>query len=330
MINKILTSTVIVITFLISSQNVSANTVNPTDEAAQPCIKAYYGIGQPVDYAKAYKCFNSLNVYQFLILMQLNGDGVPASVDKARKLMKEWQASEPETFIMRSFPDDSRVLKILNSRTTRIPPSPRIDFCNDFAFFGFEYRFCSSLDNTLSEQKTNKAWAAIRAILPSKDTVLWDQIVKLFDDYVNAEGKRGEDAYGEGTMAPTGYDNQQIDVRKSFLTFAQSTFINMKLPPATRVQLSSAEAAMKRAYDSDIAWYAEGEDYQDPNAKSFLSKSKTDLAASQKIWIDLRDKCSELAVSLYRKKAGINWEISLKYEMTLVRTEDIKRSTSAF
>jgi hypothetical protein len=325
--SKILISTGIAITLLISSQYSSAYTVNPTDEAAQPCIKAYYGIGQPIDYAKAYKCFNSLHVYQFLILMQLNGDGVPASVDKARKLMKEWQASQPETFITNPFPDDGRVLKILKSTTAKIPPLPRVDFCNDFAIFGFEVRFCSSLDNTLSEQKTNKAFAAIRVNLPSKDAVLWDQIVNLFNEYVNAEGKRGEDAYGEGTLAPTGYDDQQIYVRNSFLTFAKATFIYMKLTPATRDQLSSAEVAMKRAYDSDIDWYSEGDAYQDLNAKSYLSDIKTNLYMSQKTWVDLRDKCSELAVILYRKKAGVNWGLSLKYEMTLVRTEDIKQST---
>lgn len=325
----------VAVTWLLSAAPALASSVEigPTDDAAQPCINAYYGIGEVVDYAKAYKCFESLKVYQFMVLMQLNGQGVPASAAKAKEIMDEWRKANPNYTDEVLVNSNRRIAELLKKKTIDVPVSPKLDYCNDVASFGFEWRFCSSLDSTLSEQSTNQEFAKIRAKLSSKDVVIWDAVMKSFADYVQTEGNRGEDRYAGGSMAAQGYDDQQIYVRNSFLHFAQSSFIDMKLEPASKDVLATSEKTMNDAYNEAIAHYENTDEIDDTDSEltkteaDYLDQAKSNLDASQKTWLVLRNQCEELAKRIYNEKTGVDWGVSARNALTLVRAADIKQAT---
>lgn len=310
--------------------------VGPTDDVAKPCINAYYGIGEVVDYTKAYKCFESLRVYQFMVLMQLNGQGIPASAIKAKEIMDEWRKKNPNYTDEALFAND-RMADILKQKTIETPVSPKLDYCNDVASFGYEEHFCADLDNTLSEQNTNQAFAKIRAKLRPEDAAHWDAVVKSFEDYLQTEGDLGEDEYAGGTLAPVGYNNQQIYVRENFLRFAQRSFVDMKLEPVEGSELAASENAMNSAYDEAVAHYENTDDPGDDadsnsdfveTEKRYLEKAKSDLAASQKSWVVLEEECAKLAASIYGNKSKADWSVSAKNALALVRAADIKQATS--
>src|SRR5262245_57048799 len=54
------------------------------------CFHTYYRAGRPQDYEKAYEVCKAVGERDFLIIMQLNGEGVPADVGKAEGLLDAW------------------------------------------------------------------------------------------------------------------------------------------------------------------------------------------------------------------------------------------------
>ena len=58
----------------------------PKAAAEEACEDYYYGLEGKVDYFKAFQCFEKQQDWPMLILMHLNGEGVPADVKKAEAL----------------------------------------------------------------------------------------------------------------------------------------------------------------------------------------------------------------------------------------------------
>jgi len=57
----------------------------------EDCDDYYIGITGPPDFAKALKCYEARKAWEFQILMHLNGEWVPAVVQKADELPRAWQ-----------------------------------------------------------------------------------------------------------------------------------------------------------------------------------------------------------------------------------------------
>jgi hypothetical protein len=66
------------------------------DNSVKPCVNAYYGIGEPINFGKAYKCFSDNQVHEFLIIMQLNGEGTPKNAKQAERTMDTWLKTDPD------------------------------------------------------------------------------------------------------------------------------------------------------------------------------------------------------------------------------------------
>jgi len=69
------------------------------DNSVKPCVNAYYGIDGPINFGKAYKCFGDNQVYEFLIIMELNGEGTPKNTKQAERTMDTWLKADPDNAI---------------------------------------------------------------------------------------------------------------------------------------------------------------------------------------------------------------------------------------
>jgi hypothetical protein len=319
---------------LTSPSNVAAGGLR--DEATYECVYAYYGIGQPINYTKAYQCFDSHAIYEYLIVMQLNGEGVPADPKKAEDLMHAWLKADPENA---GSVDETHMQQLIKDRLRGSTPSAtKIDFCKDAAESNYAIGYCTWVQELLDKQDADKAMGMIRSKLTPNEAAIWDQIMKAFETYLEAEGVRARQLYAGGSAAGTADTGQQIYVRKNFQEFMQSTFGKMNLAPSSKDELEKTEADMQAAYDANISEYEET--YSPPEKTNnetadeteyretmtnYVAEYKEDAAVSQKRWVALRDLCAKLAVLVYKDKyPNVDWVSNLDRALSLVRIEEIR------
>ena len=308
---------------------------NLRDDSTDECVNAYYGIGQAVDYTKAYKCFDSHKIYEYLIPMQLNGEGVPASIDKAKKLMDEWLIADPDNA---GSLDETNMQKLLDERSSSASEShKKVDFCHDIAGTNYAGGFCVWVQDQLDKQELEKSIGHIQAKLHGGELAMWRAILKDFNSYLNAEGERGMQLYAGGSAAGSAYTLQQTFVRQHFYAAMQTIFGGMNLIPSSKGDLTKAEADMQSAYDASIANYevsyappaatstetADDKEFRETEA-NYVAQYKDDVATSQTKWLSLRDACAKLAVAVYKGKPNVDWNLSAKRALTAVRMGDLK------
>lgn len=305
------------------------------DDSTVECVNAYYGIGQPVDYAKAYKCFDSHKIYEYIIPMQLNGEGVPVSIDQAKKLMNEWLVADPDNA---GSLDETNMRKILDERSANpLESDKKVDFCHDIAGTNYSMGFCFWVQDQLDKQKLENSIEPIQSKLHGDELVMWRTILNAFNSYLNAEGKRGMQLYAGGSAAGSAYTLQQTFVRQHFYGAMQAIFGGMKLIPSSKSDLTKTEADLQAAYNASIADF---EDSYAPSASTnsetsddrefietetnYIAQYKADVATSQKKWLALRDACAKLAVVVYRDKPNVDWGVSAKRALAVLRIGDLK------
>lgn len=308
---------------------------NLRDDSTYECVNAYYGIGQPVDYAKAYKCFDSHKIYEYLIPMQLNGEGVPASVAKAKRLMDEWLVADSDNA---GSLDETNMQKMLDERSANPSTSnKRVDFCRDIAGTNYAGGFCVWVQDQLDKQELEKSIGPIQKKLHGDELVMWKAILKDFNSYLSAEGERGMQLYAGGSAAGSAFTLQQTYVRQHFYGTVQSIFGDMKLIPSSKNELKKAEADLQAAYDANIADYevsyappvATGTETSDDREfreteTNYVAQYKDDAVTSQKKWLALRDACAKLAIAVYKDKPNVDWGVSAKRALVVVRIGDLK------
>ena len=306
---------------------------DPTDPSATACVNAYYGIGEAVNYLKAYKCFDVLHTYQMLILMQLNGQGVPADLGKAKALMDEWRKLHPNRTVGGLFPDGNHLLRILADKNAKVPATPALSYCKDVVTSNYEEGFCLRIEDDLEQQKSDKTFAKIRGTLSPEDAKLWDQMTSAFEEYVDAEGLRADNLYYGGSGAPNANTSQRIYIRKDFMELIQKVFIQKALVSSSKSQLEKSLAIMQAAFDDDLAKNGTISASEVSSDTEFDKKMEADGAVayksaavdSQNKWLILRNLCAEMAARLYKgRKPGVDWEISLDNALTIDRTAVIK------
>ena len=298
------------------------------DPGVGPCVNAYYGIGQRVNYDKAYKCFQSKNVYEFMAIMQLNGEGTPKNAQKAEQTMKLWFKSDPDN----ADNVDADQMRQAVAAHLADPHAPRTDFCDDVGYTTYSMDFCSDVQNRLQEQKTRKAMHAIRASLNPAQQVLWDSIQNAEKIYARAEGLRIYKRYESGTIRAIAADAQVSSVRDDFQGLMTTVFANRSLKPASSLTVGRLNSELRKKYKSDIDEFIQDEAYliePDSSAEerrqyaSTVADYKIDAKNSQTAWETLRKKCAALAKGIYKQK-GVDWSVSVSAAMLKLRIEEIE------
>lgn len=304
------------------------------DKSVQPCANAYYGIGEKVDYRKAYQCFRKLDVWQFLIVMRLNGQGAPPSVVKARELMQDWLRGNPDNA---NSMDGQQMEKLIHQREGKKPGEyPKIDFCRDAARTTISGDFCSAVQDRLARGQFSTAMSAIRDSLAENERHLWDQITKTFDAYERAEGDRLYQQYIDGTIRATAFYSQEWFVRVQFLKLTKLAFMTRSLQPQSRRQLDAANTKVMNAFSHNIAVYANTYrkfSEQDSSAadrkqyRQYVSEYKTAAQEAQRVWEHLRVLCEDLAAAVYgNEKKDVNWRASMGVAISRDRVAAIENN----
>lgn len=300
------------------------------DHGTFTCADIYYGIGQPVDYAKAYACFESHAIYEYMIVMQLNGEGVPRNTQKAQALMQAWLQADPDNA---KSVDETRMEEVLKERLNdKSLNPPKIDYCKDVGSTTISINFCAAVEDGIEKHAAETAMSAIRATLNPVQAAQWDNIQAAAAAYQKAEGQRLYQQYADGTIRSVAYEGQVSFVRSNFLALMQDAFGAKKLKPATKQQLQKIEADIKAANEADVARYAGENDWLNQADSSnadkqayaeHVSSYKADVGGAQRSWETLRDLCSNLAASVYTQN-GTDWSASMAFAISEVRLMDIK------
>lgn len=302
-------------------------------QSTESCIDAYYGIGQPMDYVKAYKCFQSQHIYPYLIVMQLNGEGTPADLKEAQQTMQVWLSADPDN--AQSL-DETQMQSLLSTREVNPDRQfPKVDYCKDVAGTTYSVSFCAWVRGQIQQQGLQSSMAAIRAKLDSGDQALWDEIQKTFRAFLDAEGERGGQLYAGGSIRGDAYTEQQIGVRHDFQELMGDVFRKQALAPASKDDLKKAEEDLRETYAEDLAAYKDEyslsyePDSGDFNAtmKQYVEEYEADTKKSQQLWEKLRDQCARMAANVYKgKQLGVDWAGSMKAAMTRIRAAEIRNA----
>lgn len=300
------------------------------DDSTYTCADIYYGIGQPVDYSKAYACFKAHSIYEYMIVMQLNGEGVPRDVHKAEALMQAWLQADPDNA---NSVDETGMEGILNGRLQDNNPNPpKVEYCKDVGYTTISMDFCAAVNDRMEQHNYDATMSSIRAGLNTQQAAIWDRMQVVFAEYQKAEGERLFQQYADGTIRGVVYQGQISYVRANFLKLMQDVFVTKGLAPVSTEESKKLEAQLKSAYQADVDKYADGQSYLNgidssaDDKKQYadnIAEYRSDAENSQNTWYKLRDLCAALASSVYKKK-GVDWSASMAVAMAKIRVIDIQ------
>lgn len=299
-------------------------------DSTYECADIYYGIGQPADYAKAYQCFASHSIYQFLIVMQLNGEGVPRDTHKAKELLDAWLKADPDNA---DSLDETGMAALVDRRVHADGANPpRIDYCKDVSSTTLSMDFCAEVDDRRKRHDFDDTMTEIRSSLDSKSVVIWDEIQEEFAKYQKAEGNRMYLHRQDGTIRTLAYQGQVSYVRGNFLALMSKVFTDKTLEPVTAKESKDLQEQLDAAYRDDIKSFTQDFDYLNGSGNSADEKQeyrehvvefKNDAEKEQADWLHLRTLCSELVARVY-VRPGVDWRASMSAAMDKIRTLDLK------
>jgi hypothetical protein len=299
------------------------------EDSVQPCVDAYYGIGQPVDYDKAFKCFQDHDVRQFVILMTLNGDGTPKDPKRAQQDLAAWGLDA-------SAGNEDINLKNDVQEHLRDPAASRADYCHDIAYSVYSLGFCSWIRERLQKQDFDNAMDVIRGSFTPAQQQKWDELLRAEEAYEKLDASRLLKQFQEGTVRGVAYDMQLMYVRENFRDLVTDAFVRGQLIPATADVQKQLASALQAAYQADVDGYSEGEDFLDQRDSSALEKQAyasnvaeyaQDAEASQQAWARLRDLCAAFARDAYKgAQKGMDVSASMTASLTRLRILELKNS----
>lgn len=158
---------------------------SPPKDAHCNATNAYYGIGEPVNDAKARACAYAGDDHDVLAMLYANGRGVPRNIAVARKAVCDDDSAAPAEIGGR--------LKHL-AKMDAGPVGKPFDWCDDITS-GLMEGACASIASTLKDQKRDQAVAALAASwTPAQKAALAtlrhevERFVKARDDEVDLSG----------------------------------------------------------------------------------------------------------------------------------------------
>lgn len=304
----------------------------PAIPADGECDTDYYGLEGRVDYAKAFECFQNAKAYEMLILMHLNGEGVPSDVEKADALLAAEEKNIHQGY-----------MKVLREAIDNRKKSPKelhrpLHFCEDLSghykgsFLCYEpHTYCLELDNLLVAAKLETLQTRIKAGISSTEGDLLMELITAFDAFREAEIERvvlSETTFGMETPSHLGVlENDKWvlskKIQNDFLKLLKEAVAQRKLETGDEQAYAAADRRLNQAYRDHLRAYMESQDIErDHKTKAEYKKhvKKTQLA-----WIKYRDLWAKLAGVLYKTQTRIHHpETSIKTVLTTIRIDELK------
>ena len=237
----------------------------PPKDAHCSATNAYYGIGEPVDDAKARACAYAGNDIDVLAMLYANGRGVPRNIAVARKAVCADDSAAPAEIEGR--------LKHL-SRMEAAPGGKPFDWCDDITS-GLMEGSCASLAATLKQQKRDQDVATIAATWTPAQKAALARLRREMEAFVKA---RDSEVDLSGTA------------RGAMLTEAEEEVRQQWADLLARVDSGQlADASPARAKAADDALNAAWKKVRSLPPLDLGTVKQSDLLAVQRAWLRYRD-----------------------------------------
>ena len=317
---KYIANAVLVI-LLTTSSGFCGDVMGPEDG-----INYYYGIGCKKNYQKALESFQSAGEdgYFFLILMYLNGDGVPADPQKALGVWNKSQesvAGNNQTYY--------KYKEIIDERIAH----PKKVFerlgCGDVAMTTYDMDVCASIDIALQNQLGNQQIKEIENKLNAVSRKKYDEINKIFNVIVENDVNRVDLGYYRGgTMRGLDMSGTQQELKSWHQTISKDWLLDGILERATKNDFQMADKELNLQYKN--VWKEVEDELKDvqenPQTPEDYENYSGVLINAQRAWIQYRDKW--VVLLLMNKPNGFtndkNIEWSVKTALTRERIKEFR------
>lgn len=206
--------------------------------------KFYYGIGEPVDFAKARKCAflelerNAQLVfgdYAMLMMIYANGHGVKKDIDLAKRIaLCHVGGSE--------FEITARQAHLERLKTSK--ETSNFDICNDITS-GVMMGFCSSINEEQAAAKRKKELDLIVSKWPQKHQIEFQKLYVKANSFFDMRSMEEIDKSGSARAQDITEDQAQ---QKSQFHKAIKDFENSKYPPFTADDLKKLDQDLSTLY----------------------------------------------------------------------------------
>lgn len=300
----------------------------------EDCDDYYFGISAAPDFGKALNCYKNENRQDMIILMHANGEGVPASIQKALELFKAWQKASPdETNSL----DGEALKKALDERINN--PQKKylpIQYCSEIAGTTYALGACASIKKRKEEKSVTSVITAARANLKPADAVLLDKVYGAFKAFKDTESDRMYQQFIDGSIRSIAALAQEQFVRDQFLKLIRETINQRGLKAYDEQAFKAADAELNAVYRQSIQDYSKTYENLAKQEASVETKStytqyiedyKKAAKKAQLNWIKYRELLAVLARSVYGDTtAALDPGLSMQTLVTKIRVLELKNN----
>ncbi|MDG2307099.1 MAG: hypothetical protein P8R42_21110 [Candidatus Binatia bacterium] len=239
----------------------AANVPAAAEPQVRSCADLYFGITAPPDFESAYACLDAararprgsevapdwLGQYAPLVLMRLNGDGVPVDLDAASALVAQWQAVDPANTKSQLF-----LRRILLERRAGLSAEPgkTLVFCELPGGTSLESR-CEEVRRRREEARREEHVHAVRERVPEAARAELSGLLFHFGGYSDREGARIERARVLEDDAESAAQRQRVRVQADFDAVVRRALVEHVLEPVSALDASRRERALETTYAED-------------------------------------------------------------------------------
>jgi uncharacterized protein YecT (DUF1311 family) len=276
---------------VLAAPSEAAPAASVAQEKPEFCEDYYEGHKKPKDFAKALSCYRKWEVWLWVAIMQVNGEGTPIDLAGAQASLDRLEFKDADALALE---------RIIKQRAASLSPNgPRVDFCKDLANTTNSVEVC---DYEEQGPKTSKDGAQLRKVRVDLDPNVrpaFDRARTAFERFSKAEGDRVYQQYIDGTARGQEAIAQEAFARRNFLATLKLLITGPAKRLAARKQFLKADRDLNVVYNHTLSSY--GEFSADDDVRDFKMKSR----AAQHEWIRYRDAMAELAVALWPTAADV-------------------------
>jgi hypothetical protein len=260
-------------------------------EEPESCDDYYEGHKKVRDFARAFSCYRKWEIWLWVAIMQVNGEGTPVDLAGAQVSLDRLAFKDADALALERIIKRRRANPNLKGR--------RVDFCKDLANTTNSVEVCDFGEEAQKTVRYGAQVTKLRASLAPAVRPTFDRVRAAFERFARAEGDRLYQEYIDGTARGQEAIAQEALARRNFM----ATLKLLMTGPATRLSAGrsfpGADRELGAVYKRTLSSYAESS--KDDDVRELKRKSE----AAQNEWIRYRDATAELASARWPAVAGV-------------------------
>ncbi len=310
--------------------------------------KSYYGLGTPVDFAKARTCaiqervqygyYHDIGIDQsdpsspvgteingpvILTMIYANGDGTSRSIPLALRFACEAidnrQVGSPEVFSNEE-ENQTIVPDLLNAIQQTSRTTKPLDMCERVPGLARMQTVCDLIGQVREQQTHDHDIAMLAATFTPEQRTAFLHLVDTLHAYYNAHDEQETEVMGHFLFSG-GWDGIHTEREQAFIDDIHR-FEAGHLPSYTAAQYATTDRDLNAAFQQAITDSKEHLDPQSANREHRIgdAPTPTTLRATERLWLNYRDVLADFGHLRYPQITRESW---LTW-VTLQRTKDLK------